>query len=241
MAKSMDFPGGRQKKYAENIQQPYELEQQISYVAVPGPSGERGPKGDIGPVGPEGIQGPKGDPGKAGKDGRDGKDGQPGLSSLSPSGQRTGWALYDNLSRKELTLGATKGNDGWVRLSNDCEGSNTNEKYLPENSVSLYGKETQKINLKGVKVGSIVTICYNVTITTLSNNTEVWFRTATSNQSDIVTTYGGNLKYQYEYDMSLEHTIFVENTKFQNNGAWPELLTDNDAIITLNSMHIAVR
>lgn len=241
MAKSMDFPGGRQKKYSDNVQQPYELEQQVSFVAVPGPSGERGPKGDMGPEGPEGKQGPKGDPGKPGKDGRDGKDGQPGVSSLSPSGQRTGWGLYDNLNRKQLNLGATKGNDGWVRLTLDCEGKDTDERYLPENGVSLWGKATGKINLKGIKIGSIITIRYNVTITTFSNNTEVWFRTATSNPDDVVTSYAGNLKYQYEYDMSLEHTVFLGNSSFQNNGAWPEVLTDNDAMISLNSVYIAVR
>lgn len=241
MAKSMDFPAGRQKKYSDNIQQPYELEQSVSFVAVPGPSGEKGPKGDMGPVGPEGKQGPKGDAGKSGKDGINGKDGQPGVSSLSPSGQRTGWALYDNSNRKHITLGATKGNDGWVRLTTDCEGNDTNEQYLPENSVSLWGKSTGKINLKGIKIGSIITIRYNVNITTFSNNTEVWFRTASTNPKDIVTSYAANLKYQYDYDMSLEHTVILDNISFQNNGAWPEVLTDNDAMITLNSVHISVR
>lgn len=241
MAKSMDFPTGRSKKYAESVLQPYQLEQQVSFVAVPGPSGERGPKGDTGPIGPEGKQGPKGDAGKPGKDGKDGKDGAPGVSLLSPSGQRTGWAKYDALNKKQVTIGATKGNDGWVRLTIDCDGKDTNEQYLPENNVSLWGKSTGKINLKGIKIGSIITIRYNVTITTFSNNTEVWFRTGSTDESNNVTSYAGNLKYQFDYDMSLEHTIFLDNLKHQNDGAFPEVLSDNDAMITLNSVYIAVR
>ena len=125
MAQNMDFPG-KSKKYSDNLTTSYQLDQPLSYIAVPGPQGERGPKGDTGPIGPEGMQGPRGD---AGKPGKDGKDGKPGESILSPSGQRLGWALYTNLNKKHIGLGATKGNDGWVNISLDCKGNN-NEKYL---------------------------------------------------------------------------------------------------------------
>lgn len=237
MAKSMDFPG-KAKKYSDNLNQSYELEQPLSYIAVPGPQGERGQKGDKGETGPEGKQGPKGDSGKPGKDGRDGK---PGESSLSPSGQRTGWALYENLNKKQISLGATKGNDGWVRLNFDCLGSDTNEKYLPENGVSLFSKNTQKINLRGLSLGSIITIRYDIILTTFSNNTEVWFRTMIPDQDKHPTTFAGNLKYQFDYDMSIEHSFFLENEKMQNAGAFPEILTDNDAMVATKAMYIFVR
>jgi hypothetical protein len=239
----MDFPG-KPRKYSDNINQPYEIEQSINYIAVPGPQGEKGPTGDRGEIGPEGKQGPKGDPGKPGKDGRDGKDGlngQPGQSSLSPSGQRTGWAVYSNLNKKEIILGATKGNDGWVRFSIDCKGSETNEKYLPENGVSLYNPETQKINLRGIKIGSIITIRYDVTLTTFSNNTEVWLRTLIPGFEKHPTTFAGNLKYQFDYDMSIENTFFLENEKMQNAGAFPEILTDSDSLMVAKSIYIYVR
>lgn len=233
----MDFPG-KAKKYSDNLNQSYELEQPLSYIAVPGPQGERGQKGDKGDIGPEGKQGPKGDAGKPGKDGRDGKAGE---SSLSPSGQRTGWALYENLNKKQISLGATKGNDGWVRLNFDCLGSDTNEKYLPENGVSLFNPTTQKINLRGLKLGSIITIRYDVILTTFSNNTEVWFRTLIPDHDKHPTTFAGNLKYQFDYDMSIEHSFFLENEKMQNAGAFPEILTDNDAMVATKSMYIFVR
>lgn len=236
MATSMDFPG-KSKKYSDNVNSSYQLEQQVSFIAVPGPQGEQGPKGDRGDTGPEGKQGPQGDPGKPGKDGRDGKAGE---SSLSPSGQRTGWAIYTNKEQKEIILGATKGNDGWVRFNFDCKGKN-NEKYLPENNVSLYSAEAQKINLKGLEVGSIVTVRYDIVLNTFSNNTEVWFRTYIPESDFGPTTFGGNLKYQFSYDLSLEHTFVVENDTIRGYGAFPQILTDNDASMIAKSIYIFVR
>lgn len=236
----MDFPG-KSKKYSENINNSYQLDQPISYIAVPGPQGERGLKGDTGPIGPDGRQGPKGDTGRPGKDGKDGLDGKPGESSLSVSGQKNGWASYGNLNKKQISLGAIKGNDGWVRFGLDCKGPETNEKYLPENNVSLYSSTTQKINLKGIKVGSIITIRYDITLTTLYNNTEVWLRTNIPEFDNSPTTFAGNLKYQFDYDMSIENTFFLENNKMQNSGAFPEILTDNEALMVVKAMYIYVR
>jgi len=238
MAKSMDFPG-KAKKYSDNLNQPYELEQPTAYVSVPGAQGERGEKGlqgDRGPEGQEGKQGPKGDPGRPGKDGRDGKDGQ---SMLSPSGQKIGWAFYSNLNQKNITLGATRGDDGWVSLSVDGKGEN-NEDFLPENNVSLYNPETQKINLKGLKTGSIVTIRYDIMLTTFNNNTEVWFRTLVPSTNLGPVTFSGNLKYQFDYDLSLEHTLFLENDKIKTLGAVSQILTDNDANMIIKGLYISV-
>jgi hypothetical protein len=239
MATSMDFPG-KSKKYSDNVNNSYQLEQSVSFIAVPGPQGERGPQGDVGPIGPEGKIGPKGDAGKPGKDGKDGLDGRPGESSLSPSGQRTGWALYTNQDQKNIILGATKGNDGWVTFSFDCKGKN-NELYLPENNVSLYNPQSQRINLKALKIGSIVTVRYDIILTTFTNNTEVWFRTYIPESDSGPTTFAANLKYQFSYDMSLEHTFFIENDIMRSYGAVPQILTDNDASMVVRSLCVSVR
>lgn len=236
MAKSMDFPG-TPKKYSDNVNNSYQLEQQVSFIAVPGPQGEQGPKGDRGDTGPEGKQGPQGD---AGRPGKDGKDGKPGESSLSPSGQRTGWGLYTNKDQKDITLGATKGNDGWVRFNFDCKGKN-NEQYLPENNVSLYNSESQSINLKALKVGSIVTVRYDIVLTTFTNNTEVWFRTYIPESDSGPTSFAANLKYQFSYDLSLEHTFLIESDTMRGYGAFPQILTDNDASMIAKRIYIYVR
>lgn len=241
MSKSMNFPdAAKRKKYSDIISQEQSstAPPEIAYVAVPGPQGPQGiqgPKGDQGPVGP---QGPKGDPGKNGKDGSDGKD---GISMLSPSGQNIGWGLYYNHDRQTIDLGAQRGTDGWVRLKINSKGKNTVEKFLPtEDSVSLWIDVAQKINFKGLKVGSIVDICYNIELTTLQNNTELWYRSYVENNDNYPTTYGGTLKYQFTYDISLQHRMVIDSYSTQSNGVFPEIRTDYDALAIVKSIIISV-
>lgn len=239
MAISMEFPPSKPKKYAEASQQQYQLEQPISFVAVPGPQGpqgQQGLKGEKGDQGPQGIQGPKGEPGRPGKDGKNGLD---GVSSLSPSGQRLGWAVYKNNDNKIYNIGANRGVDGWVRFVSNS--SQSNESYLPEYNVSLYNPENQMINLRGLKVGSIITIRYDLQITTFQNNTEVFVRTSIPCSNINSTTYVGAFKYQYEYDISVENTVYVEDEKMKACGAFPEILSDNEAIMTVKAFYISVR
>ncbi len=240
MAKSMDFPETKKKKYSDNLNEQVPGELIGNYIAVPGPQGpkgESGPKGDKGERGERGEQGLQGPKGDAGKDGRNGRD---GASVLSPSEQQIGWACYDALQRPNLRLGATRGDDGWVKFYVDGLGENTNELFLPNGSVSLWNTETQKLNFKGINIGSIVTIRYNVELTTYSNNTEVWARTFIDNSDQYPTTYVGSLKYQFTYDLSIEHTLFIENKKMQTAGGIPQIRTDNDAGVIIKSIHISV-
>lgn len=243
MATSMEFPKSSSKKYSDNAKQPYELEQPVSFVAVPGPQGPRGEKGDIGPIGPQGERGPKGEPGRPGKDGIngiDGKDGLPGKSILSPSGQMHGWACYGNSNKKQIRLGLNRGDDGWVSFGFDAKES-VNELYLPENNVPLWIPITQKINFKGVKLGSIITVRYDVQITTLLNNTEIWFRTYIEDSQKSPLTFAGILKYQFDYDLSLEHTIFVDDEHMKYWCGIPQIRADNDCLLIPKMLYISVR
>ena len=244
MAKSMDFPdAAKKKKYSDIIQQDQQslTEHNISYIAVPGPQGPQGiqgPKGEQGIQGLQGLQGPKGDPGK---DGRNGRDGKHGISMLSPSGQNIGWAFYYNHQQKHLQLGAENGNDGWVKMNLVSKGNKTIEKFLPtQDSVSLWIDVAQKINLKGLKIGSILDIIYNVEITTLQNNTELWYRSYIDGSDSYPISYAGTLKYQFTYDISLQHKLVIDSYITQNFGICPEIRTDNDSIAILKSILIAV-
>ena len=243
MPKAMDFPeANKKKKYSDNTQQSLQIDPQM-YIAVPGPQGEPGPrgaKGDIGPKGDVGPQGEKGDPGKDGKNGKDGRDGKDGKNILSPSEQNIGWALYDNLESKSFKVGADKGDDGWVSFYVNSLGKNTNEIFLPKESVGLWNPETRKFNFKTLKVGSIITIRYNIELSTFSTNTEVWARTLCSKTDSSPVTYVGNLKYVFDYELSIQHTLFLENKTMQNYGGIPQIRTDNDGLMTVKSIHISV-
>lgn len=237
MATSMDFPATNKRKYSDNINEQLPGELLGNYIAVPGPPGPQGDRGQVGPKGDTGSQGEKGPKGDQGVPGKNGKD---GISILSPSQQNIGWALYANQNKRSIRLGANKGEDGWVRFSIDGLGEETNERFLPKESVGLWNPETQRLNFKTLNIGAIITIRYDIELTTYSNNTEVWFRTFVDNTENYPTTYVGSLKYQFDYDLSMEHTVFLENKGMQTAGGIPQIRTDNDASVVIKSIYISV-
>jgi hypothetical protein len=235
VSKSMDFPFSKKSAYAQLAQQSQTSDQSISYIPVPGP---QGPKGDPGSQGPRGDRGEKGDPGPKGDPGKDGKNGKDGKTYMPVYGQESGWAKYENFSDEKTRLGATRGIDGWVSFKIDSK--NSIEKYLPRDSVSLYGAETKRINLKALKLGSKVDITYDFEIETFSSNTELWCKTYIPGSEREIITLAGILKYQYTYDMSISQSFFVEDEFEKNSGAIPYLRTDMDALARLKSIHISV-
>lgn len=234
----MDFPySAKKKKYSDNLEYSNQQQSDIYYIAVPGPQGERGIQGPKGERGPAGEQGPKGDKGDPGKDGKNGKD---GISILSPSMQNIGWGYYYSDSPLQIKTGSTRGDDGWVSLTLSNTGYKTNENFLPKESVSLWNPNTQRINFKTLNIGAIITIRYNLEIITLSNNTEVWLRTLIGGYSQYPTTYIGSLKYQFPYEMSVDHVLFLENNGIQTAGGLPQIRTDNDCLVSLKSIYVSV-
>lgn len=242
ISKSMDSPI-KKSNYADQVSQSQNQENTLSFLPVPGPQGIEGPKGAKGDPGPQGLQGPqgeKGDSGKPGKDGKNGINGIDGKSVLSPSEQQIGWGSYENLSTKETKTGIDQGVDGWVSIILGGITKNSNEKFLPKESVSLWNEHTKKINFRTLQIGSIVTICYNISLTTHINNTEVWLRTLLANEEYSPISYVGNLKYQYDYDFSVEQTVFIKGPEDKNYGAIPQIRTDNACDVRLKSIYISV-
>lgn len=241
ISKSMDSPV-KKSNYADNVSQIQSQETGLSFLPVPGPQGPPGPQGIQGPKGDSGTPGPQGERGESGKPGKDGKngiDGKDGKSVISPSGQQIGWASYENSQPKQIKTGADQGNDGWVQLVM-ASVDNKNERFLPAGDVSLWNEFTKKINFKTLEVGSIVTICYNIALTTYSNNTEVWFRTLVSDEEKSPISYVGNLKYQYDYEFSVQQTIFIDDFSYKNYGGIPQIRTDAPCEAILKSLYVSV-
>lgn len=238
MSKNMDFPSSKKSSYSQITQQSFPSEQSASYLPVPGPQGPKGDPGSQGPRGEKGERGEKGDPGPKGDPGKDGKNGKDGKTYLPVYGQDAGWARYYSKDPEQTTLGATRGLDGWVSFS--VSGSSSLEKYLPRNSVSLYNENTKRLNFKNLELGSQVEITYNFEIETFSNNTELWCRTYFPGTQESVTSLIGVLKYQYTYDFSVTHKIYIDKDTYRVNGAVPQLRSDMDAIAKLLSVSISV-
>jgi hypothetical protein len=235
VSKNMDFPSSKKSSYSQLSQQAQPVENSISYIPVPGP---QGPKGDPGSAGARGERGERGEKGDAGPKGDAGKNGKDGKTYMPVYEQDAGWAKYGNSDTHQVRLGATRGQDGWVSFSVDKKPSI--EKYLPRDAVSLYGGDTKRINLKGIKLGSRLDITYTFEVETFSSNTELWCRTYFPGPERDVTTLMGILKYQYTYEMSVTQLIFVESESDKNSGAVPQLRTDMDALARLKSIHISV-
>ena len=240
ISKSVDFPySNNKKKYSARVEAESSATaaENLTYLPVPGPQGmpgspgRNGQKGDKGDTGPKGEKGDKGDPGKPGRDGK---------SYFPTYQQNVGWAVYENRSLKTFKLGATQGEDGWVKLSVDGDGPRTNEKFLPEGSVSLYNKNTKKINFKALNIGTQVQIVYNLELTTFSSNTEIWSKSLTSSEDTSVVAFEGTLKYQYDYDLSITHNLFVDNDGDRSFGVVPQFRTDLDSVARLKSIYISV-
>jgi len=247
-SKSMDFPASKSSSYADKVKQENGQVDNSIYIPVPGPQGEKGYPGKDGLPGPEGPTGPRGERGLQGKDGKDGKrvpqgpKGEPGEldPTTNPYAQHTGWAIYDNLNNQGLRIGENRGIDGWVDLSVDGLGPNTNEVYLPGNKVPLYNIESQKVNFKHIKLGSRVDITYNLSIETFNNNTEIWLKSLFPDDDNSVISFVASLKYQHTYNMSATHSFFIDTEKVKRLGISPQIMSDLEGMATLNSIYISI-
>jgi hypothetical protein len=237
VSRSMDFPASNKKSsYAAQVVQTQTSNPEvvINYVPVPGPQGIQGP---VGPQGPKGDRGEDGQPGLRGERGFPGKDGE---SSLSSSGQQAGWASYFNLKKTDFKLGATRGDEGWVSFWVDGEGAGTNEKFLPKDSVSLWNPSSRQLNFRGIKEGSQIFVTYNFDLTTYNNNTEVWVRTFFPSLNKDISQFVASLKYQFTYNIYVTQHFFIENNNMRMIGAVPQLRTDYDSVVNINSIYVSV-
>lgn len=245
VSKNMDFPSSKKSNYADKVKQ-INSTAENSFIAVPGPqgpAGKQGAKGDKGDTGPQGLQGLVGLPGKdgiPGKDGKPGKNGQDGKTYMPVYDQKAGWAIYYPESAPFLKTGATAGNDGWVNLSISSLSKQTNNKNLPENGVDLYNPNTKRINLKGLKIGSQISVSYSFEIETFHSNTEVWLRSLFPNSELEITSFVASLKYQHIYELTVDQTAFLVSEQDRVSGMVPQIRTDFDAVVKLKYIYISV-
>lgn len=233
-SKEMEFPRSKKSSYASKFEQATvpNLGDGFAYIPVAGPQGpkgEPGRPGEPGKTGPAGPKGSKGDPGK---------DGSPGESGLGNYAQPIGWAVYENTSEQEYKLGATRGADGWVSVFVD--GQISNEKYLPSKAVGLYNPETRRINLKSLKLGSQVDITYFFQVSTMTGNTEIWFRSLFPESEQEYVSYVGAPKYQNVYDFAVTHHLTLTSDTDRLSGVIPQIRTDHDSLGLLKLIKISV-
>ena len=246
VSRKTEIPGRPNIKssYAEVVEASKDIvEQNNSFVSIPGPQGPQGPQGVPGPEGPRGDRGEPGErglKGDKGDRGEPGREGPAGKDALPVSGQLPGWAYYEGLAKNPITIGFSRGEDGWSKILLDAKGTQTSNKFLPPMSVDLWNPETQRFNFKPLKVGAQVQITYGFELTTYSNNTELWVRTRFPLSGIEFSQFVANLKYQYSYDFSVTQTLYIATDKMKTEGAIPEIRTDYDADMIMKSITIHV-
>jgi hypothetical protein len=209
-------------------------------MPVPGPEGPRGPKGDSGKNGVQGPAGPAGPAGAPGKNGMPGKDGKNGKSYGPPYEQEQGWAIYYPEASSPTKTGISAGKDGWVSLSMDSFSKKTNNKNIPKNGVDLYNPNTKRINLKGLKLGSQISLSYSFELETFYSNTEVWIRSLFPNSGLEINSFVASLKYQHTYDLTVNQSAFLISEEDRISGIIPQIRTDFDAVVKLKYIYVSV-
>jgi hypothetical protein len=154
--------------------------------------------------------------------------------------QKTGWARYSNKAKAQISLDSMRGQDGWVTFSTDAKGKSTEESYLPEKSVSLYNPETNRINLKPLKIGTRVQVTYNFLLSTFAPNTELWIRSVFPTSQKAYTSFVGTFKYEYDYELSVTQFITVDTESDKNDGLLSQARSDMSSVITLKNIEISV-
>ena len=248
VSRRADIPGRPNTKtsYADIVEASKTILQPTEQVVIAGPQGLQGPEGPQGPKGPKGdkgdagergLKGEKGDRGEQGPKGDSGRDGQ---DAIPVYGQYPGWGFYENSDKKPLTIGPSRGKDGWSKMTLDANGPKTNNDYLPKKTVALWNAETQKFNFKSLQTGSKIDITYNFELTTYTNNTELWIRTVFPLCDTEFTQFVANLKYQFTYDFSVTQRLYLYTDRMKKEGCIPEIRADYDSDVILNSVFVHV-
>lgn len=205
----------------------------LSYIPVAGPRGEQGPQGRTGSQGPEGIQGPPGEKGSPGKNGKDGKDGK---SSLSASGQQSGWASYINNTNSITKIKPNL----WSSIFIPKNLKNSIVRFLPEGSVELYNPESGCLNFRGLKLGTSVFINYEITIEFSENNSDIWSRVCLGENIFEDTVYAGSFKYQGNYSISIKHSLKVSSEDILRSMPYIQISSDKTCIVNVKKITIDV-
>jgi hypothetical protein len=238
----MGFPTSAkiQSNYADRVKQQSENPNELQFLPVPGPQGPQGPQGVKGDKGDQGEPGIPGETGLKGDKGKDGKNGQDGKSYFPVYEQNSGWAKYFSIEPSDFSTGITKGNDGWVSIYLKGKGEKSIESFLPDKSTSLWNSHTRKIMTSGLEIGSKVEVIFDIEITTLVSNTEVWSRLISVDEKYENINYIASLKYQHTYELSASQKFFVENGDIKRVGVIPQIRTDNDCLLRVRSIAVSV-
>lgn len=152
-----------------------------------------------------------------------------------------GFVDYNDLATQTTPITVT-GGGGFVTLTNDGEGANTNETYLPSGITSVYDK-VESFDFTQLKLGDMLDIRLDIQVIIASVNTEV--------EVDLfLGTGGGAYQIPFEPKLNFKSTgtfninrfngIYMGDTNTLDNSGKFKMSSDKTCTVKVNGWYVKI-
>lgn len=151
-----------------------------------------------------------------------------------------GWADYNDNATSGTPLSVTGGGAAVV-LTNDTLGTYTNTSNLPDGVTSLWNPSTNKFVWTDLKIGDMVDIRIDITITTASSNTSVnvlLHLGAGGGAYTIPFIQEHNFKTSGTHQITRFNSIYMGDSNTLNNGGQFKITADSNCTVTVNGWYV---
>lgn len=151
-----------------------------------------------------------------------------------------GWADYNDNATSGTPLSVTGGGAA-VALTNDTLGTFTNTSNLPDGVTSLWNPSTNKFVWTDLKIGDMVDIRLDITITTASSNTSVnvlLHLGAGGGAYTIPFIQEHNFKTSGTHQITRFNSIYMGDSNTLNNGGQFKITADANCTVTVNGWYV---
>lgn len=155
---------------------------------------------------------------------------------------RIGLVDYNDSETAGSPIAVTSGTSP-VSLTNDAAGAFTNELFLPDGVTSIWNSATDVFDWSELKLGDMIDIRLDVSVTTTSVNTEISIdlRLGTGGSSyTIPWILETNFKNTGVHNLNRYNAIYLGDTNTLNNGGQFMISTDKDCTVVVNGWYCKI-
>lgn len=145
-----------------------------------------------------------------------------------------GWADYNDFATTGTPITIT-GGAGFINLTNDTLGANTNTEHLPFGVPSLWNSSTNKLDFTGLSIGDAISVRVIFHIIVATNNTQIdgVFSFGSGGTTFTVPFLGTtNYKTTGTYQVPATFQFYIGSQDVLDNGA--QIMIKSDTTCTVN-------
>ena len=148
-----------------------------------------------------------------------------------------GWADYADFATSGTPLNVTA---VYSVITNDGLGVNTNTSYLPEGVTQLWDSSTNSFDWSELKVGDMIDIRLDVSVTTVTNNTaiDVDLFMGTAGAIDVPFISAQNFKTAGTYNLIRYQGLYIGSEDVRTNAAQLKIKADNNCTCVVNGWYV---